>query len=230
MSKHSGELNLLGHWTKLRDVLLVGTIILVILTSLIGGILRFSPLDTGQSTLIIVGSILVLLAALTGYNVAMMIDMDKEYGEMREQFRSAVPSQVLKSHRLVYSTASELIRDAKSTIWATQFGLPSDFGHGPDEYSISLDKYLHELADTLTQSKRTEEPISYRVIFGYRDGDPRLAYDEMAKRLAKFKDADVDKLFDYRFATIQWGLDLLIVDDRHLLIAFPTSASDRRLR
>jgi len=139
-------------------------------------------------------------------------NIEKTLNELGDRIASIAPVELIEGNDRIYKAAEEIVKDATTFIRATSFG----------RKETAPENYYHVVAEKLKESKKQRNPIEYRVIMP-------------AKKEAKRKDEIFDKygvsdLCKKGYVDITWGLDILIVDNKHLLIAFPELSADESPR
>lgn len=112
----------------------------------------------------------------------------------------------------VYGAATELVKTAKAQVRATVFGQGE--WAGPDNYL----KVIAKVAKSHHQAKRD---FLYKAVFGYKDKPDILRAKHILRRYSIFKETGVATSHQMKHIETNWDLDMLIVDDRHLIIGFP---------
>lgn len=137
-------------------------------------------------------------------------NIEESLNELKKKIETIVPSEVIDGRDEIYKVARELINDAKNIVRATSF---SRNERTPDDY-------LKAVAEKLKECKDKGKPIEYRVVISSHKN----------RRIEIFDQYGVSEYFKPRYIDTTWGLDVLIVDNKHLLIAFPELSTDESLR
>jgi len=106
---------------------------------------------------------------------------------------------------------------------------------GDDESDHPLvEAYLDSIVSKCAQAKLESQALVYRTVLGFqRDSNgipPAHKLRSITRRRDLFKAHGLSRSLDMRYIETDWSLDVLIVGPNHMLIAFPTMPSDRRLR
>lgn len=106
---------------------------------------------------------------------------------------------------------------------------------GDDESDHPLvEAYLDAIVNKCAQAKLQSQALVYRTVLGFqRDSNgipPAHKLRSITRRRDLFKAHGLSRSLDMRYIETDWSLDVLIVGPDHMLIAFPTMPSDRRLR
>jgi hypothetical protein len=139
-------------------------------------------------------------------------NIEKELNELNKRIINIAPAEIIHGKNEIYKRAIEIIKDAKGIIRATSF-VKKD--KAPKDYFLAI-------AKKLKNSKEQGKHIEYRVVMS-KVKEPKRRYEI-------FIQYNVIDLFKQGYVDIIWGLDILIVDDRHLLIAFPELSVDKSLK
>ena len=138
-------------------------------------------------------------------------NIEKSLNELKEWIRTIAPAEVIDGRDEIYKSALEIINEVESTIRATSFGKKE---HIPDWY-------LEEVANKLKEKKEEGKPVEYRVV---------MSPHKRSRRSEIFEKEGVSDYLRRRYINTTWGLDVLIVDNKHLLIAFPEVGADESVR
>lgn len=88
--------------------------------------------------------------------------------------------------------------------------------------------YWVALTEMLAERLRMRSPVEYRLVYGFgRPDDARLAAES---HRTFFEARGVHSCLQARFLASSAGVDLLIIDHKHLLLALPVLASDPSVR
>ena len=155
-----------------------------------------------------IGSICISLAIERFFKFE---NIEKGLNELKNRIEIIVPSEVIDGKNNIYEAAIEIINDTEKTIRATSFS---------KQESIP-ENYIKAVANRLKECKDKGNPIEYRVVISSPWKDRRSKF---------FNQAGVSQYFKPRYVDISCGLDILIVDNKHLLIAFPELSADESLR
>jgi len=142
-------------------------------------------------------------------------NIEKDLNELKRRIETVVPVEIIEGKDRVYESAKEIVKDAKSFIRATSLS----------EQATAPEDYLKTVAGKLKESKDQGNPIEYRIVMssGKKNEDKQW-------RSEIFNEYGVSKLVNSVDVDITWGMDVLIVDNKHLLIAFPELITDKSLR
>jgi hypothetical protein len=171
--------------------------------------------ETAQITLLLIGA---LCFAIGLERFTKFEDMSKQLDKLFDRINT-IPTQVLDGHDAIYSAASELVNDAKKIIRASSFR---------ENHKPAPKPYLQSLAKKIKRSKSLRQPVEYRLLYGY--GSLADLIQAHTHHEAFFTSRKIGECFRYAYLNTPIGLDLLIIDDKHLLIALPTVATDPALR
>ncbi|HEY9207316.1 MAG TPA: hypothetical protein VIO58_15505 [Candidatus Methanoperedens sp.] len=199
--------------------------------------------DSSQITLLLVG---LLCLSFGLERLAMFEDMRKEIGkkltevngrltdhiktmtehnnEIRQSLASAVNAQFVEGYDDIFKDSIKLVQEARETIRATDFA--------KSKITVTED-YLKELAKKLKESKESKREVVYKCVFGCETSNE--IEDRLKLRERIFRDAGVDDQVmshqvKYSCIDVKETLDLLIIDDKHLMIAFPIKQADDTVR
>ena len=125
----------------------------------------------------------------------------------------------MESWQTIYQRATDLISNAQRRVRATSFGIGSWKGN---------DAYIESIVKTCQERKIQKVDFVYKVIFGSSTENIGIRKQNMRKRMEYFEKEDVLDCLMMRELDEIWGIDILIVDDKHLHLAFQ-QASGRAL-
>lgn len=185
---------------------------LLILSGVFAGLISIADLvfDLGGTNFVkTFPSITLLLLALvaTGLGLEKLV----AYRKLQRVIERGVGGIRLDTWDEVYAAASGLVKLAKTQVRATAFGQGK--WAGPDEY-------LELIAKTAKSRYERRANFLYKVVFGYgEEPDPDRARHILHRREV-FRKYQVLHRLQIKHSVADWGLELLIVDDRHLIIAF----------
>jgi len=181
-------------------------LVIIGLISTFIGIVNFSQIE--GIILFSIGLICLSIAIERFYKLENIV---KSIDELKKKIEFTMPAELVEGRDNIYKLAGELVEDAKSFIRATSFG----------REERTPENYLRIVARKLRESKE-QNPIEYRIVMSSSKKDKRgnPILDEFG----------VSNLFRRGYVNVTWGLDVLIIDNRHLLIAFPEIGSDESLR
>jgi hypothetical protein len=145
--------------------------------------------------------------------------MHQKLDELSRRLDTVIPVQVLDGHDAIYDAATELISEATKVVRASSFR---------ERHRKAPASYLQALAKKVGESKKQGRPIEYRLLYGYSDLTDLIQTDMQHKDF--FESRGISVYFRYRYLNMPIGIDLLIIDNAHLLIALPTLATDPALR
>ncbi len=182
-------------------------VVLGLVGILVGILHHFDLLPTGPDTLIITTFLLTCLLC-SGVGIGFLV-LDKTLKNVAYRTEQAVDCSLVEGN-LVWESLKQLVSEAEHRIRATHFGKEETKG-----------SYVAALAATLSHDPR----LSYEVVIGYDRAHPESARRLVEDRRRQFSANRVDDRVDFRYKGIQWGLDLLIIDERHLFIGLPTGPS-----
>jgi hypothetical protein len=186
---------------------------ILILSGVFAGLISIADLIfdlEGTSLFKAFPSITLLLLALvaTGLGLEKLV----AYRKLERVIERSAGGIRLDTWDEVYAAAFELVRSAKTLVRATAFGRGK--WAGPDEY-------LELIAKTAKSRHESRANFLYKVVFGYEEEpDPDRARHILHRREI-FRRHQVSHMLRMKHTFSSWGLDLLIVDDKHLIIAFP---------
>ncbi|MBU1180534.1 hypothetical protein KJ885_06330 [Patescibacteria group bacterium] len=172
--------------------------------------------ETSQITLLLIG---VLCFAIGLERFTKFEDMNKRLDKLFDRINNVAPTQVLDGRDAIYGAATELINDAKKVIRASSFR---------ENHKAAPKPYLQSLTNKIERSKTLRQPVEYRLLYGYGSLADLIQTDTHHK--AFFISHKIGEYFRYAYLNAPIGLDLLIIDNKHLLIALPTIATDPALR
>lgn len=132
---------------------------------------------------------------------------------MSDNFEKVVPALFLPDAKSTYRAGTDLITEARTMIRATALGKGK--AEAPREW-------LEAVAEQLRSGKESGRPIYYRLVIS-RAGDRAMRDEVFAQR-------GVQDFVEYCPVDTTWGLNVLIVDDKHLVIAFPEFGNEPALR
>ncbi len=140
--------------------------------------------------------------------------------EIRRIIERHLQVGLLTNYDDIYDRSEELIGEAEEIIRGTAFSAPS----------VPRD-YVEAIAERAQAARERNAPIEYRVIVGIgASGVSREKRRFVETRQEAFARYGVSEYLSIGTITMPTGLDLLIVDDKHLIIAFPTLGVSPDLR
>jgi hypothetical protein len=133
--------------------------------------------------------------------------------KLAEEIRGATHGFVVEPEA-IWTTLTLLVGTANVRLRATHLTTIET----PDEYLDALTKQLRS-------------GVGYQVIFGYNASETEQARKLAVGRMERFSKSgcDADKC-NIKFMGVVWGLDLLIVDERHLFLGFPIAMGERTIK
>jgi len=137
-------------------------------------------------------------------------NIEESLNELKKKIETIAPSEVIDGRDRIYEVAIEIINDAEEIVRATSFS----------KEERTPNYYLDAVARKLKECKDKGKPIEYRVVIS----------SQKDRRSEIFDQYRVGEYFKRRYIDTTWGLDILIVDTKHLLIAFPELSADESLR
>ena len=186
----------------------VDSVILLIvgIASVVIGVLNFNKLE--GFILFTIGLICDSIAIERFFKFE---NIEKGLNELKKMTQTMIPAVPLEGTDEIYRNAIEIIKDAESVIRATSFG----------KEERAPDYYFEAVAEKLKKSQEEGRPIEYRVV---------ISSGKKNRRSKIFDKFGVEKWFKRCYVETKWGLDVLIIDNKHLIIAFPEITADESLR
>lgn len=157
-------------------------------------------------------------------------DSHQELAEVHQTLTTAVPVKPLIGHDAVYEEATRLIKHCRGseTIRSTSVGLDEH----PD--MVAYRNYLETLAKKIGEGKRHKLGMVHKVVMGFHlneNGEPPLQdQPSVRNRRELFRQNNVLDRLEIKCLENFWSLNLLLVDNEHIIIGFPTRAKDRGTR
>lgn len=108
----------------------------------------------------------------------------------------------------IYQKAIMLVENAEMRIQATSFGTGEWKGN---------EEYFHAMASNIKKQKEKNNEILYKLVV---NSEQNKVKDNISKRIDIFKEYDVEDNIIIKAQKENWGIDLLIVDYKHLHISF----------
>ena len=133
--------------------------------------------------------------------------------DLHERIETALPARVLTTGDALYLQATCLVGKADRRIRATAFG---------ESDPLLREPYLDAIARRAKDAAGRHAAFDYRVVFDRFD-DSSARPGKVSARLAAFAAVAAGPALEMRRLRTgggEWDVDLLIVDDRHMLIAF----------
>ena len=127
---------------------------------------------------------------------------------------------VLMSEGEIYREATRLVLSSSRSIRSTAFGLGDPQWFAP---------YLAALTDHAQKQATAGRSFLYKVVLSGKPSDPGFLRKSSA-RIDAFAARNITPMLDVRRlkgAGTAWGIDVLIVDDRHLMVVFLQARSDQ---
>lgn len=148
--------------------------------------------------------------------------IDNQIAKIEKALERSVGGRYLEGTNELFDTASRLLSDTKDHIRTTHLVLSH---HAPQSY-------MKTFIEVLKQSKVRGKPIRVDIVYGAdfskSSQSIHLVVDWLRGQLVN---AGVDDLVQVYATNIAWSTaDFLIIDDQHLIIAFPTVRGIKQLR
>ena len=148
--------------------------------------------------------------------------IDDQIAKIEKTLERSVGGRYLEDTDELFDTASRLLQDAKDQIRTTHLVLSH---HAPQSY---MSTFIEVLKQSKVRCKPIRVDIVYGTDFSKSSQSIHFVVDWLRRQLVK---ADVDDLVQAYATNIAWSTaDFLIIDDRHLIIAFPTARGIKQLR
>jgi len=176
------------------------------IVSVVIGVLNYSKLEG-----LILFTIGLICTSITIERFFKFENIEERLNELKKIIQTMIPAVLIEGADEIYRNAIEIIDDVESVIRATSFG----------KEERTPDYYLEAIAKKLKKSEEEGKPIEYRVVMSLEKKNER------SKILDEF---GVEKWFKRGYVETKWGLDVLIIDNKHLIIAFPELTADETLR
>ncbi len=137
-----------------------------------------------------------------------------EIRRLRESLEAGIGGQVLENYDELYDMATYLVKRAEEHIRATSIG---------EIASKSPTEYRKAIAGHLKKSMKWRKPVRADIVAGTAiRNDPQSIHAKVTSRLEIYGKHGVLDLVNVYVLDLPWGLDFLIIDKQHLLIALPT--------
>ena len=176
------------------------------IVSVVIGVLNYSKLEG-----LILFTIGLICTSITIERFFKFENIEERLNELKKIIQTMIPAVLIEGADEIYRNAIEIIDDAESVIRATSFG----------KEERTPDYYLEAIAKKLKKSEEDGKPIEYRVV---------MSLEKKNKRSEILDEFGVEKWFKRGYVETKWGLDVLIIDNKHLIIAFPELTADETLR
>ena len=125
-----------------------------------------------------------------------------------EQFKEGI---LMTSWNEIYERAIKLVSKAENRIRVTSFG---------DYKWQGNNKYLECIAKVAKKQKELRNDFIHKVVYGQNKADPISIERNIISRKTIFEEFEVLDLLQVRKVEQVWGVDFLIVDDRHAHMSF----------
>jgi hypothetical protein len=146
----------------------------------------------------------------------------RQIAQMESAIKNFTGAQLVEDYDELYSLAIRLVRDAKRQLRVTSLG-PGR----PD----SSEPYRKAVTQVLKQSTKQPKPIRMDIVIGANlDKNPEVIVEAASERMNQYTEAGVAALAQIYVIDLAWGLDFLIIDDCHAMIAFPSLRGVKQLR
>jgi hypothetical protein len=154
------------------------------------------------------------------------LNLGKEIADIHQTLTSAITSKPLIGYEAVYEEALRLIKGCKGSEIIRSTSLTT--AH------VGMPEYYETIARVIGQGKQRKLGMVYKTVLGFRpneQGEPPPEYQEdISMRVRAFKENNVRDKLEMKYLDRSWFLDLLILGDEKMIIAFPTLARDPYLR
>ncbi len=150
----------------------------------------------------------------------------KELSDIYETLTATITGEALIGHVTIYQEAIRLLKACKGSQIIRSTSLTATLIDNP--------AYYEALAKVVGQGKQKKLGMVYKVVMGCRlneKGEPPPEWQQTIRHRRKFfrENNALDKL-EIKCLDTTGFLDLLIIGDEHMIIAFPTIARDPYLR
>lgn len=175
---------------------------------------------TPQITLLLLG----LLCFSVGIErLSNLENISRQIKDLRRELECVVPAQFFQTSYDAVLISTEFIKSAKQRIDVLTYALEFDRSRF-DSKEISL---YQNYTETVLNSLKTRQNLEYRVIWGYRDKD---LFDQkrmvIENRKVFFQKEKVLHKIKFRARQTPSELFILMVDNKSLLIGFPSLSGD----
>ena len=181
----------------------------LIVTGTAGGIWGIVNLFTNFQNNPLDSSILTLLGLIA---VGLGLEKLISYKKIENTIENLAGGVRLEGWDEIYGAASELIHSAQSQIRGTVFN--QDKWAGPSYY-------LDLIAKKAKAQKDAHKDFIYKVVIGISGKPTADNLKHVEFRYSIFKKYGIQSMHRMKYVNTNLGIDLLIVDDQSLIIAFP---------
>jgi hypothetical protein len=124
----------------------------------------------------------------------------------------------MTSWKEIYSRAASLVKDAEKRVRATSFGKSS-------EVEAEKKRYFENLAKRASEQKKQHVDFKYMLVCSSASVDPQRD-DSLRERKEIFDRFEVFNCLQAKEIEHVWGIDLLIIDDKHLHVSFQSLGNE----
>lgn len=171
--------------------------------------------ETPQITLLLLG---LLCLSLGVERLSNLENTSKQIANLRKELENIVPAQFFQTSYDAVRISTELIKNAKQRIDVLTYSLEFDPARFDDLEINSFKKYTESVLNAL----KSQQSLEYRVIWGYRN--PNFL-TQKKKEIEQRKEKVFHKV-KFRHKQTQSELFILMVDNKFLLIGFPSISGD----
>jgi hypothetical protein len=176
--------------------------------------------ETPKITLLLLG---LLCLSLGVERLSNLENISRQIANLRKELENVVPAQFFQTSYDSVRISTELVKNAKQRIDVLTYSLEFDPTRFDDLERKSFEKYTESVLNAL----KSHQNLEYRVIWGYKD--PKLLNQKKIKieeRKKLFLKEKVSHKVKFRHKQTQSELFILMVDNKSLLIGFPSITGD----
>lgn len=176
---------------------------------------------TPQISLILLGTLGIALGVERAVNFE---ELKKELLEIKKSISSTTTSQFVQGREESYSLVSKIILDSKSKV--DVLGMFS-LSETEDEFNEQKSLYLN----ALIKAMKSNVNIDCRIVFGI--ASPQLSQQQiisLKRRRNLFRESGLLNRVRFHQIILTAGLNIMIIDNQHLAIGFPTLSLVTSLR